>query len=260
MAKKKYQENLKEILNSFDAADVYAELSRYDSKQTKEYKCELEAQHPELRGSVPAVAVTAKHRPGSKRELMELLDMDANMPLGNIDTSLITDMEALFRKSRRKDFAGIETWDMSKVVTIRGMFAETKYFNHDISGWDVSSVRDMSHVFEGAKSFNRPLETWDVSNARDMSFMFSDAVRFNQPLEKWDVSRVENMSHMFNGALNFSQPLEGWDVSAVTDMQGMFQRAAAFNQPIEKWNVSNVRNMKAMFCGALTFTETGRLK
>ena len=120
-----------------------------------------------------------KHKPRSKRELIELLDLGAKMPLANIDTSLITDMEGLFRKSKRSNFAGIETWDTSNVVTMKHMFAGAIYFNHDISGWDVSNVRDMSHMFEGAHRFNKPLEAWNVSSVADMSFMFNEAERLS---------------------------------------------------------------------------------
>ena len=149
--KKSGQARLKQTLDNFDAAKVHAELSRYDSKHTAEYKNELEAAHPELRGAVPAGTGTAKHKPRSKRELTELMDMSDRIPLGAIDTSCITDMEGLFRNSRRRNFAGLETWDTSNVVTMKNMFAGAIYFNHDISRWDVSGVRDMFHMFDGAK-------------------------------------------------------------------------------------------------------------
>jgi surface protein len=186
---------------------------------------ELEAAHPELIGSVRTNVGDVKCKPRSKRELIELLDMGAKMPLANIDTSLITDMEGLFRKSKRSNFAGIETWDTSNIVTMKHMFASAIYFNHDISSWDVSNVRDMSHMFEGAHRFNKPLEAWDVSSVTDMSFMFNEAERFNQPLRKWNVVSVTDMSNMFSCAEHFNQPLDGWNVSKVHSMKYMFYRA-----------------------------------
>ena len=217
--KKNCRARLKEKLDKLHPAEVYTELSRYGSEHTAEYMRELEAAHPELIGSVRTNVGDVKCKPRSKRELIELLDMGAKMPLANIDTSLITDMEGLFRKSKRSNFAGIETWDTSNIVTMKHMFASAIYFNHDISSWDVSNVRDMSHMFEGAHRFNKPLEAWDVSSVTDMSFMFNEAERFNQPLRKWNVVSVTYMSNMFSCAEHFNQPLDGWNVSKVHRMK-----------------------------------------
>lgn len=122
-------------------------------------------------------------KPTSTKELAELVQ-DESICLGGIDTSLITDMEGLFRKSKRKNFDGIELWDTSNVVTMKHMFAGAKFFNHDISGWNVSNVRDMSHMFDEAWTFNRPLNGWDVSSVTDMSGMFRSAADFNRPLDR----------------------------------------------------------------------------
>lgn len=47
---------------------------------------------------------------------MELIEKD--VPLGRIDTSLITDISNLFEFSKRKDFSGIEEWDTSHVTNM----------------------------------------------------------------------------------------------------------------------------------------------
>ena len=208
--KKNCLARLKEKLNGLDPAEVYKELSRYYSVHTTEYMSELEAAHPELIGSVSTNVGDVKRKPRSKRELIELLDMGAKMPLADIDTSLITDMEGLFRKSKRSNFAGIETWDTSNVVTMKHMFAAAIHFNHDISGWNVSNVRDMSYMFEGAHRFNKPLEAWNVSSVTEMNYMFSNAERFNQPLNDWDVSNVQDMREMFSKASSFNKPLSNF--------------------------------------------------
>ena len=90
--------------------------------------------------------------PKTNSELKALVD-DSKVNLGEIDTSLITDMSELFVDSTRIDFSGIETWN-------------------------VSNVLDMSCMFYGAKSFNQPLDNWDVSNVRDMRFMFDGVKNF----------------------------------------------------------------------------------
>lgn len=56
-----------------------------------------------------------KYKPANREELLTLCD-DENIYLGDIDTSLITDMNRLFCGSSRKDFSGIENWDVSNVL------------------------------------------------------------------------------------------------------------------------------------------------
>ena len=101
------------------------------------------------------------------------------MHLGDIDTSLITDMSELFHSSERKDFSGIESWDVSNVTNMREMFFNAFYFNQELTLWDTRKVENMEAMFSYAKTFNQPLEMWDVSNVRNMNFMFGGAESFN---------------------------------------------------------------------------------
>ena len=48
------------------------------------------------------------YQPKTKAELQELVK-DVSINLGDIDTSLITDMSGLFKESKRRDFSGIES-------------------------------------------------------------------------------------------------------------------------------------------------------
>ena len=129
-----------------------------------------------------------KYQPKNTIEL-EVLLSDESIYLGDIDTSLITDMSCLFANDigakypNRKDFSGISKWDVSNVENMSSMFENCPHFNEDISSWDTSSVRDMSRMFVRAKSFNQPLNSWDVSSVENMMDMFIDCASFNQPLE-----------------------------------------------------------------------------
>ena len=195
-----------------------------------------------------------KYQPKTKEELQKLCD-DKTVYLGDIDTSLITDMSGLFAESERKDFSGIETWNVSNVTVMRDMFAGAFNFNADISRWDVSKVEDMSCMFRFAEKFNQPIGNWDVSNVTDMFRMFNGAKSFNQTIGSWDTSKVKDMSCMFALAKNFNQPIGNWDVSQVTDMSYMFFNAKNFNQPIGKWNVFNVTDMSGMFEFSSNFNQ-----
>lgn len=195
-----------------------------------------------------------KYTPKTKEELKALVD-NHNIYLGDIDTQYITDMSDLFFSSKRENFSGIELWNTSNVINMDYMFANTLYFNKDISSWDVSSVESMKSMFWGAESFNQPLELWNVSKVRNMNAMFCDTLSFNQPLNKWNVSNVQDMSFLFSQTAVFNQPIGDWNTSSVTTMKCMFSSAKAFNQDISNWNVSNVKNMYGMFWGAITFNQ-----
>ena len=75
-----------------------------------------------------------KYQPKNTLEL-EVLLSDESIYLGDIDTSLITDMSYLFAWTKRKDFSGISSWDVSNVENMSSMFENCPHFNEDISSW-----------------------------------------------------------------------------------------------------------------------------
>ncbi|WIH82419.1 BspA family leucine-rich repeat surface protein [Brachyspira pilosicoli] len=198
-----------------------------------------------------------KYKPTTKEELKRLVFTNNGIKLGDIDTSLITDMSDLFNESKRKDFDGIEEWDTSNVENMSYMFAYMHYnvlgqysmteFNSNLNNWNVSKVKNMIYMFAGCTYFNQPLNKWDVSNVENMSGMFFGAKKFNQPLNNWNVSKVKDMSDMFHNCEAFNRPLDKWDVSNVKDMSNMFNVALKFNQNINNWNVSNVEDLSKTF-------------
>ncbi|MGX5854333.1 BspA family leucine-rich repeat surface protein [Dyadobacter jiangsuensis] len=168
------------------------------------------------------------------------------------DVSGVTNMQGLFSYTRMNE--PLENWDVGNVTNMNGMFSNSD-FNQPIGNWDVSKVTDMSFMFSQARNFNQPIGSWDVGKVTDMPFMFSETGNFNQPIGSWDVSSVTTMQGMFSGASNFNQALDSWQVGEVTDMQYMFDDAAAFNGAIGGWDVGNVTNMGGMFNGAVAFNQ-----
>ena len=182
-----------------------------------------------------------KYKP-NKRDELKALVKDESINLKDIDISLITDMSFVFSDSERKDFSGIEDWDMSKVTNTNYMFYNAKNFNHPLNKWDMSNVSSMKGMFYEAQSFNQPLDKWDTSNVTNMSKMFHKALSFNKPIENWDVSNVRDMGGMFGETDVFNQPLNKWDTSNVTNMKFMFSYAKSFNQNLDTWDLSKVKN------------------
>lgn len=115
--------------------------------------------------------IKPKYKPKSKKMLKKLVE-DESVYLGDIDTSAIIDMRELFKDSKRVDFSGIEYWNVSKVTTMRSMFANAKHFNQPIGAWNVESVTDMSFMFANAVKFYQVLDNWNVCNVTSMHYMF----------------------------------------------------------------------------------------
>jgi surface protein len=148
---------------------------------------------------------------------------------------------------------GIESWDVSAVTNMGGMFNNATAFDQDISGWDVSSVTDMNSMFNNATAFDQDISGWDVSSVTDMNYMFYGTI-FNQPLNSWNTSAVKSMNSMFANATAFNQSLNSWNTSAVTDMSYMFY-GTIFNQSLNSWNTSAVTDMSYMFYGTIAFNQ-----
>ncbi len=56
----------------------------------------------------------------------------------------------------------INTWDVTLVTDMSGLFSTNHTFNEDISGWNVINVTDMYSMFGGATSFNGNISGWKV--------------------------------------------------------------------------------------------------
>lgn len=59
--------------------------------------------------------------PATYEELAELVK-DERIYLGDIDTSRVENMRWLFCDSKRKDFSGIESWNVNEKCKIHGAF------------------------------------------------------------------------------------------------------------------------------------------
>ncbi|WP_300758639.1 BspA family leucine-rich repeat surface protein [uncultured Brachyspira sp.] len=191
-------------------------------------------------------------KPKTKEELKKLVE-DEKINLGSIDTSLITDMSELFRNSKREDFSGIETWDVSNVENMSSMFKGCKEFNQPLNSWNTNKVKDMARMFDGCVKFNQLLNNWDTSNVENMSNMFQECKSFNKDIGNWNVSKVTNMNSMFNGCSSFNQNISNWNIKSVKHVSFMFANASSFNQDLNNWDISKVKSISFIFNRADSF-------
>ncbi len=115
-------------------------------------------------------------QPPSKDELRSIIEQELKQQgpdadLNFIDTSFITDMSYLFRRSYDKDRV-----DDSVVFYIRDI---------KIDSWDVSNVTNMYAMFSGQMHFNCNLSHWDVRNVKNLDFMFHGCSKLRCDLSGW---------------------------------------------------------------------------
>ena len=150
-----------------------------------------------------------------------------------IDTSRVTNMDAMFRNATGLTTLDLSGWDVSKVISMYSMFdGASGLTTLDVSKWDTSNVKYMSSMFDGASG----LTTLDVS--------------------RWNTGSVVGMNEMFRNARRITTlDVSDWNTINVKYMRGMFQNAVGLTTlNIGKWNTGNVKDVSYMFDGASSLT------
>lgn len=187
----------------------------------------------ELIDSMPKSPKGFKYFPQDEIQLKELVE-DFSVDLGDIDTSLIVSMRALFEESLRPSYAGLDKWDTSNVRDMSFMFRKAVHFDDTIpfiDEWDTSKVEFMDFMFAGVGGGQLNIDKWDTSNALSMQGMFYEARHFNSPIGEWNVSKVGNMKEMFLRAESFEGDLSEWELNASCDTTDMFYGSALEKTP-----------------------------
>lgn len=150
-----------------------------------------------------------------------------------INTSKVTNMDAMFQNATGLTTLDVSGWDVSKVISMYSMFGGASGLTTlDVSKWDTSNVKYMATMFDGASG----LTTLDVS--------------------RWNTGSVVSMNEMFRNARRITTlDVSDWNTSNVMYMRGMFQNAVGLTTlNIGKWNTGNVKDMSYMFDGASSLT------
>lgn len=192
---------------------------------------------------------TSKNKivPKDLRELQEIVK-DDDVYLGDIEIPKnITSLSGLFIFNRkRKDFSGLETWDVSHITDMSGMFDDCKNFTgKEIENWDVSKVTNMGVMFVNCEKFNANLSKWDIRSVKKTAFMFQNCKNFTgKGLERWNTKNIENMMGMFKGCEKFNIDLSYWKTYNLKTMMYVFQDCRSFTgKGLETWNLSSVKVM-----------------
>ena len=142
---------------------------------------------------------------------------------------MVDDLSYLFDGYKQvKQIIGLDTWDVSHVTDMSGMFYDCQYLKAlELNNWDVSKVTNMRGMFAKCHHLtNLDIRNWDVRQVRRMDYMFENCGNLKElDLNIWDVNNVEGMTGMFYYCNNLTElHIENWDVSRVKDMFQMFAK------------------------------------
>ena len=175
--------------------------------------------------------------------------------LSNLDTSNVTNMEAMFFYCEALNKLNINNFNTINVTNMHDMFNCCSSLTElDLSSFNTSNVTNMSAMFSGDVSLKNINfgQNFDTSSVNDMRTMFNQCESLTElDLTNFNTSKVKTMSWMFHGCKNmlnitFSKNFG----SATTNMSRMFNGCTSLTAlDLTNFNTSNVTDMGAMFMG-----------
>ncbi|CAD7959572.1 unnamed protein product [Amoebophrya sp. A120] len=179
---------------------------------------------------------------------------DKHGPMVTWDVSRVSSLRELFAGIAWFE-CDISGWCTTNVTSMEGMFGNCDRFNSEVSDWDMRSVVDASGMFGHCYRFNQPVGGWDTASLQNGSALFCDCFAFNQPVNHLNVSKCFDLSFAFSGCAAFNQSVADWDVGECHDMTGMFEGCRAYNQPMDNWDVSSATKLSCMFQSCTNFEQ-----
>lgn len=171
-----------------------------------------------------------------------------------LDTSLVTDMNFMFRSCRAMTSIDVSSFDTSSVRSMENMFGYCQALaSLDLSTFNTSKVLTFRNMFMHCETLpSLDLSTFNTSSATDMSGMFSDCEALaSLNVASFDTSLVTNMDSMFG----YDSALQALDLSSfntplLTRTNDMFSNSSALTTifvDVAKFTVANVTQSYSMF-------------
>ena len=185
---------------------------------------------------------------------------DGTIDLSALDTSEVTNMNAMFSGCISLTSLDVSNFDTSQVTDMSNMFSRCESLTSlDVSKFNTSKVTNMSAMFYACNSLTSlDLRNFDTSNVTDMSFMFRECSGLTSlDLSNFDTSQVTNMSEMFYKCISLtSLDLSNFNTSNVTYMDSMFYNCSSLtNLDLRSFNTSKVTAIEYMFYGCSKLTQ-----
>lgn len=154
----------------------------------------------------------------------------------NLNTSNVTNMEAMFEGCSNLTTLNLSSFNTSKVTNMGSMFSGcSKLTTIDLSNFDTSNVTGIGMAAMFSRCSN--LATIDLSS--------------------FDTSRVEHMTHMFESCSSLTKlDLRSFDTSSCINMLYMFYRCENLTQIMvgKNWTFATVRDGIFEDCGVSDVT------
>ena len=77
-------------------------------------------------------------------------------------------------------------WDVSNILTMKGLFAGADAFTEDISRWDVGLVQSMMNMFSMASAFDVDITNWNTISLVSSENMFQGATTWHTKYQRKD--------------------------------------------------------------------------
>ena len=133
------------------------------------------------------------------------------------------------------------------VVSMSGMFLNTKTTNVDFSSFNTKNVKTMYYMFSGSSITDLNLNNFDTKNVVNMQDMFSRSKATTIDVSNFDTRNVTSMGAMFFESNVLSLDLSNFDTSNIVSTSYMFRGSAATYLDISSFDTSNVTLMNIMF-------------
>ena len=185
-----------------------------------------------------------------------------------LDTSNVTNMNAMFQGCSSLTSLDLSNFDTSNVTNMQRMFFRCKKLTTlDLSSFNTASVSNMAEMFAGytSRKLHRytidtfddmaltsivGLDSFDTSEVETMGAMFEGCGKLtNIDLSSFNTHKVKNMRYMFAGCSSLTNiDVSNFDTSKVEDMSFMFYECNNLTSlDLSSFNTSNVTNMNSMF-------------
>ena len=158
---------------------------------------------------VPASAVTSVTATsevsftGNCAELFRYFSNCTSMDLGNVNTSTVTNMAAMFNSCPKLETLNVVGWNTGNVTTTNAMFYGCSSLNSiDVSGWNTGKLSNMSGMFYGCSSLTSlDLSGWTTSSVTTMAALFLNCSNLTTiyVVEDWDLGHLYDSDGMFYG-------------------------------------------------------------
>ncbi len=195
----------------------------------------------------------------------EVTNMDAvfsgcvslrDIDLSNFDTSKTISMEGMFYNCRSLKSLDLSKFNTYNVTSMKEMFDGcSSLISLDLKNFLTYNVTNMNRMFDGCEQLtNLNVSKFVTQRVKDMGFMFYGCKSLkNLNVTSFNTSNVKSMYSMFS----FCQSLESLDLSNfntqnVTEMTGMFKECRTLQSiDLSSFNTSNVKYMSGMFNACL---------